>query len=212
MLKKQKHSLKRLSKYIIVGPTPFNWKVLAPYLKHSHLKLIFIDGGLVHYDKFLLKMPLLTKKAISMGDGDSSNQLMDMFKSDQNLSDLTYCLNYLSKQKDSETFIFVGFLGGRLDHQFFNLGEISRFVKKNKGQVLLEDKVEFLPKGLNILEINGLFSLGSFEDNKVKINGACLYQSKKWLPLPVLSSRGLSNIGSGKIEIESTSPLAIFYS
>ena len=85
-------------------------------------------------------------------------------------------------------------------------------MKKNKGQVLLEDKVEFLPKGLNILEINGLFSLGSFEDNKVKINGACLYQSKKWLPLPVLSSRGLSNIGSGKIEIESTSPLAIFYS
>ena len=212
MLKKQKHSQKLMSKYIIVAPPPFRWKVLTPLLKHPDLKLIFVDGGLIHYEKFLLKLPIPTKKAISMGDGDSSSRHMNLFKSDQNLSDLSYCLNFLTRQKNVETFMFVGFLGGRVDHQFFNLGEISRFVKKNKGQVLLEDKVKFLPKGLSVLNIKGLFSLGSFEDNKVKISGACLYQSHKWLSLPILSSRGLSNRGHGKIEIESLSPLAIFYS
>jgi len=212
MMKKQKHSQKPLSTYIIVGPTSFKWKVLTPYLKYADVKLIFIDGGLVHRKKFLVKAPLLTKKSQSIGDGDSSHQRMNMLKTDQNLSDLSYCLNFLSKQKNVGTFMFVGFLGGRIDHQFFNLGEISRFVKKNKGQVVLEDRIEFLPKGKNSLEIQGLFSLGSFEDVQIKIDGACLYKSKKWLSLPVLSSRGLSNVGNGKIEIESTSPLAIFYS
>ncbi len=212
MMKKQKHSQKPLSTYIIVGPTSFKWKVLTPYLKRPDVKLIFIDGGLVHREKFLLKAPLLTKKSQSIGDGDSSHQRMSILKTDQNLSDLSYCLNFLSKQKNVATFMFVGFLGGRIDHQFFNLGEISRFVKKNIGQVLLEDRIEFLPKGKMTVEIQGLFSLGSFEDARIKIDGACLYKSRKWLSLPVLSSRGLSNVGSGKIDIESTSPLAIFYS
>lgn len=212
MMKKQKHSQKPLSTYIIVGPTPFKWKVLTPYLKLPDVKLIFIDGGLIHRKKFLLKAPLLVKNSQSIGDGDSSRQRMTLLKTDQNLSDLSYCLHYLGQQKNVGTFIFVGFLGGRIDHQFFNLGEIFRFVKKNKGQVTLEDKIEFIPKGKSILEIQGLFSLGSFEDCRIKIDGACFYKSKKWLSLPVLSSRGLSNVGSGKVEIESTSPLAVFYS
>lgn len=212
MMKKQKHSQKPQSTYIIVGPTPFKWKVLTPYLKLADVKLIFIDGGLVHREKFLLKTPLLFKKSLSIGDGDSSNQRMSIFKTDQNLSDLSYCLNFLSKQENVSTFMFVGFLGGRIDHQFFNLGEISRFVKHKIGQVLLEDRIEFIPKGVNSMEIQGTFSLGSFEDAKIRITGACLYKSNKWLSLPVLSSRGLSNVGSGKINIESTSPLAIFYS
>lgn len=212
MMKKQKHSQKPLTTYIIVGPTSFKWKTLTPYLKHPDIKLIFIDGGLIHRRKFLLKVPTLTKTSVSIGDGDSSNQQMNMLKTDQNLSDLSYCLNFLSKQKNGGTFMFVGFLGGRIDHQFFNLGEISRFVKKNQTQVSLEDRINFLPQGKNVLEIQGLFSLGSFEDNKIKIDGACLYKSKKWLSLPILSSRGLSNVGSGKVEIESTSPVAVFYS
>lgn len=212
MMKKQKHSQKTLSTYIIVGPTSFKWKVLTPYLNHPDVKLIFIDGGLVHREKFLIKAPLLTKKSQSIGDGDSSNQRMSMLKTDQNLSDLSYCLNFLSKEKNVGTFMFVGFLGGRIDHQFFNLGEISRFVKKNTAKIILEDQIEFLPKGKTTVEIQGLFSLGSFEGTRIKIAGACLYKSSKWLSLPILSSRGLSNVGSGKIEIESTSPLAIFYS
>lgn len=212
MMKKQKHSQKPLSTYIIVGPTSFKWKVLTPYLKNADVKLVFVDGGLIHHKKFLLKAPLLVKNSCSIGDGDSSKKPMSMLKTDQNLSDLSYCLKFLGKQKQVGTFMFVGFLGGRLDHQFFNLGEISRFMKKNRAQVVLEDRIEFLPKGKKTLEIQGLFSVGSFEDAQIKIDGACLYKSKKWLPLPVLSSRGLSNVGSGKIDIESTSPLAIFYS
>lgn len=212
MMKKQTHSQKSISTYIIVGPTPFKWKVLKSFLKHPDVQLIFIDGGLIHYEKFFKQVPILTKNSFSIGDGDSSNKPMNMLKTDQNLSDLSYCLNYLSKQKNITTVMFVGFLGGRIDHQFFNLGEIYRFVKKNRGHVILENKIEFLPKGKNTLEIKGIFSIGSFEDTKIKINGACLYKTQKWLSLPILSSRGLSNIGSGKIEIESISPLAIFYS
>lgn len=211
MAKKQKHSEKQFSTYIIVGPTRFKWKTLVPYLCRFNAKLIFIDGGLTHFDKFLLKVPQLAKNSKSIGDGDSSSRPMDILKTNQNLSDLSYCLNFLSKKKNVATFIFVGFLGGRIDHQLFNMGEISRFVKKNKAQVLLEDKIEFLQKGKNILEIHGLFSLASFEENQIKIDGACLYKSKKWIPLPILSSRGLSNMGNGKVQIESTSPLSIFY-
>lgn len=89
---------KTLSKIIINlyhrWATPFKWKVLSPYLKHADVKLIFIDGGLIHRDKFLLKAPLITKKSLSIGDGDSSNQRMNMLKTDQNLSDLSYCLNF----------------------------------------------------------------------------------------------------------------------
>lgn len=212
MTKKQKHPEKLPATIIIVGPTSFKWKVLTPFLKRAQVKLFFVDGGLIHQKKFQKKAPLLTKKAQSIGDGDSSKKQMTMFKADQNLSDLSYCLNIMSKESPIETFLFVGFLGGRLDHQFINLGEISRFTKTTTAQILLEDKVEFFPKGKINVEIQGIFSLGSFEDNEIKIKGACLYKSRNWLKLPTLSSRGLSNVGSGKIEIESKSPLAIFYS
>ncbi|MEA9356508.1 hypothetical protein SHI21_09850 [Bacteriovorax sp. PP10] len=212
MTKKQKHSEKLPTTIIVVGPTSFKWKVLTPFLKRAQVKLFFVDGGLIHQEKFQKKAPLLIKKAESIGDGDSSKKPMTMFKDDQNLSDLSYCLNLMSKETHIQTFLFVGFLGGRLDHQFFNLGEISRFTKTTDAQILLEDKIEFFPKGKIDVEIQGIFSLGSFEDNQIKIKGACLYKSKNWLKLPTLSSRGLSNVGSGKIEIESKSPLAVFYS
>lgn len=212
MTKKQKHPEKLPETIIIVGPTPFKWKVLTPFLKRENVKLFFVDGGLIHQKKFQQKVPALTKSAETIGDGDSSKKPMTMFKSDQNLSDLSYCLNIMSKKENVRTFLFVGFLGGRIDHQFFNLGEISRFTKKVKAQILLEDKVEFFPKGVTEVEIQGVFSVGCFEDNQIKINGACLYKTRNWIKLPVLSSRGLSNVGSGKIEIESKSPLAVFYS
>lgn len=212
MTKKQKHSEKLPMTIIIVGPTSFKWKILTPFLKRTHVKLFFVDGGLIHKEKFQKKAPFLTKKAETIGDGDSSKKRMTMLKEDQNLSDLSYCLNMMNKEVDVETFLFVGFLGGRLDHQFFNLGEISRFTKTTSAQILLEDKIEFFPKGKFNVEIQGIFSLGSFEDNQIKIKGACLYKTRNWLKLPTLSSRGLSNVGSGKIEIESKSPLAVFYS
>ena len=212
MMKKQKHLEKDPSTFIIVGPTSFKWKVLTPFLRRANVKLFFVDGGLIHQDKFKKKTPELTKSSESIGDGDSSKEQMTIFKTNQNLSDLSYCLNFLSKEANVGTFLFVGFLGGRIDHQFFNLGEISRFTKKVKAKILLEDKVEFFQKGVIHLEIHGVFSLGSFEDNQIKIKGACLYKSRGWLKLPTLSSRGLSNVGSGKIEIESISPLAVFYS
>lgn len=212
MTKKQKHPLKGTITYIIVGPTPFKWKTLTPFLKQENVKILFVDGGLIHQSKFQKKAPQLCKEAISIGDGDSSKKPMMLLKTNQNLSDLSYCLHFLSKQKNVKTCVFLGFLGGRIDHQFFNLGEISRFQKKSRAKMLLDDKIEFFPQGKSTLEIYGRFSLGSFQDNKIKITGACLYKSKKWLLLPVLSSRGLSNVGDGLIEIESLTPFAVFYS
>jgi thiamine pyrophosphokinase len=212
MTKKQKHPEKHPLTIIVVGPTSFQWKVLTPFLKRPNVKLYFVDGGLIHQGKFQHKTPELLKTAESIGDGDSSKKRMTMFKTDQNLSDLSYCLKILNKEVNVETFLFIGFLGGRLDHQFFNLGEISRFTRTAKTQILLENKIEFFAKGKINLEIRGVFSLGSFEDNQIKIKGACLYKTRNWLKLPTLSSRGLSNVGSGKIEIESISPLAVFYS
>lgn len=216
MMKKQKHPQKKLSICIVVGPMPFSWSVLRPYLKSPETQVFFVDGGLIHREKFQKHAPHLLKNALSIGDGDSSKELMKIKKTDQNISDLAFFLQTIKGKKEIETYQFVGFLGGRLDHQLFNLGELSLFSKKLIGKIipkiLMENKVEFLVAGTHQVNIDGNFSLGSFEVNRIKLSGHCLYQSKKWLTLSPLSSRGLSNQGQGLIKIETLAPLAIFYS
>jgi thiamine pyrophosphokinase len=213
-MKKEKHPQKTLSTCIVVGPMPFSWKVLKTAIKDPKTQIFFVDGGLIHQKKFEKWAPLLLKNAQSIGDGDSSKKVMSIKKLDQNLSDLAFCLKVMKKNKKYEQFLLVGFLGGRLDHQLFNLGEIHHFLQEEKRSlsIHLEDKIEFLPVGLHQRNIHGPFSLGSFTPNKIKIWGDCEYQSKKWLDLPVLSSRGLSNQGFGLVSIETKTPLMVIVS
>ena len=148
MTKKQKHPEKVTTDLIIVGPMPFPWKSLKTYLNNPDSKLIFIDGGIKHWEKFKKKAPQLLKTSMTVGDGDSSQKVMTLKKVSQNTSDLGFLLSKLGKKSEHARFMLVGFLGGRLDHQLFNLGEITLFLKKfnqaNSPSICMDDKIQFL--------------------------------------------------------------------
>lgn len=213
MTKKLKHPEKISKTLIIVGPMPFPWSALKDSLDHPEVQLIFIDGGLVHLKKFKSKLPHLVKTMITAGDGDSSKKSMILNKTSQNFSDLAFLLSKLTGKSRPTRCLFVGFLGGRIDHQLFNLGEIALYLKKfsnlNAPYIQMDKKIVFIAAGIYQASILGIFSLASFEDNQIKITGNCEYQAKTWLKLPPVSSRGVSNVGYGQIRIESMKPLAI---
>lgn len=216
MIKKQKHPPKKEETVLAIGPMPFAMKSILKALKDKDTRVVFVDGGLVHREKLLKKAPLLIKNAISLGDGDSSKRPMTIKKTDQNISDLSFFLKTFSRKSNIGRFLFAGFLGGREDHQVFNLGELIHFIenhpkKKELPRFLFEDKIEFLPKGVHQLSVHGTFSIASLSPNKIKITGECQYQSKTWIVLYPLSSRGVSNVGSGIVTIETKKAVMVFY-
>lgn len=217
MIKKQKNLTKTLENnqktLIVVGPMKFPWSSLKSFLRSPNISLVFIDGGLSHLYKFKAKTPHLLKNYVSMGDGDSSNKVMTVKKSKQNVSDLAFLLSRIKGKMDLNKFVFVGFLGGRIDHQLFNLGELAQYLKKfpkhNAPLIQLDDKIVFVGAGVYHVQIEGTFSLAAFENNRIKITGDCQYEATSWISLTTLSSRGVSNIGFGDIKIETQKPLAI---
>jgi thiamine pyrophosphokinase len=220
MLEKQKHSEKPFMTCIVVGPMNFSWKVIKKHIKNPETQIYFIDGGLIHYEKFKKHFPKIaskgSKSAMSFGDGDSSQKAMTKKKTDQNISDLAFFLKNAPSNLAVESFLFVGFLGGRIDHELFNLGEIANFVgkwrMKHPPMLWMEDKIQFLSKGSHSLNILGHFSIASFSENKIFLKGDCLYKSKTWIKLSTLSSRGLSNEGHGTVEIKNQAVVALLYS
>lgn len=196
---------------------PFSKKILDFYFQKTSLEVVFIDGGAVHEKKFskFIKKRSLTPQYY--GDGDSSKKVMGHKKESQNLSDLAYYLESCALKKSHNTYkdyVFLGFLGGRIDHELINIGEIFRFMNffstKNAPKVSMEDKIEFFTKGHIETEIHGVFSVACLNKSSFKISGKCLYKTKGAIILEGLSSRGLSNIGSGVVKIDSTTPIAVF--
>lgn len=209
MTKKQKHH----ETLIIVGPMKFPWKAVIPFLKAKDAGLIFVDGGLVHEKNFKKKAPHLLADSFSAGDGDSSRKKMTMKKTSQDLSDLAWLLSHLTGMMKPKRCLLVGFSGGRMDHMLFNLGEVAQYLARFKKHcaplIQLDDKIIFTGAGSHTATIHGIFSLASFEKNKIKIKGQCEYQSKNWLTMAPLSSRGVSNVGYGEFTVETQKPLAI---
>lgn len=200
MTKKQKPT-EKFETAIIVGPMPFAQKHIK---KNWQGKLIFVDGGIIHKSKFKKKAPELSKNFITLGDGDGHESVrLSLKKRSQNFSDLAFCLHRLKKETALKKIILLGFLGGRRDHELFNLGEIALFLKNQKQVIVeFEDQIQFLPKGIHRIHFHGLFSLASLETNQIKVYGHSLYQLKKWTKLAPLSSLGLSNEARGEVIIE----------
>ena len=181
MTKKKKHPEISPSMCIVVGPMPFSPNLLKQQQKYSLKELVFIDGGSIHESKF---KTLIKKQKLSpqfYGDGDSSKKIMTHKKIDLSLSDLSYFLNERLQKKNYinyDLYLFVGFLGGRIDHQLINIGEFFHVMKnlnfKPAPRILLDDKIEFFAKGINEMCVQGIFSIASFEKCKIKISGDCL--------------------------------------
>lgn len=204
--------------FIIIGPCPFPIsKLKAELLKISNLSsgiLIFVDGGLRHRDKIIKIFPDKKFTSISIGDNDSSLEMLDVFKKDQDVSDLSFLLEWISVLTPRiATMSLWGFLGttSRYDHLLANLGEISRFsLHRNakKSLINMEHKVYFLQKGKYVFSSRKSFSLMAIKPVQITIRGNCAYPFKGHLK--PLSSRGLSNQGMGEFEIHTSGPLIFF--
>jgi hypothetical protein len=208
--------------FIIVGPMPFKWTDLPFNGNPKNTLVIFVDGGLTHFKTFQKKANPFLQSSISLGDGDSSPKKMQILKSDQDLSDLAFCLKMVKPiGKNAKSFCFVGFLGtkntpsNRLDHLLFNISEIFTFVKTMKFSgnpiIKMENEVSFFKKGAHKIRIHSLFSFMSLEKSTLKLSGKCLYKTTS-LSVAPLSSRGLSNLGSGVVSIESTKTFFLIFS
>ena len=105
----------------------------------------------------------------------------------------------------------MGFFGGRLDHQLVVIGNLFNQVNTYNCKVSLLDSRPMLifPRGKNIISIKGSFSILSLFHTIISINGDCTYQVQN-TELHPFSGHGLSNIGSGDVEIKSNQPIGIY--
>jgi thiamine pyrophosphokinase len=169
---------------------------------------IYIDGGVRFRSASAFP-------AISVGDGDSAPTALDeVLPKEKSYSDLAFVLRSLPQ---SITRVDMhGFLGGRRDHELANYGEVQHFLgeRAHFTRVAMwgkacEEVIAFC-KGRIMLNHNGVFSVFVLETTSVKISGACKYPLNREPALALLSSHGLSNEGSGPVEIEAGRPVFVF--
>ena len=163
--------------------------------------VIFVDGG---------ARSRLGREGIAVGDGDSAECDMDiLLNPDKDFSDLAFTLTQIPVQY--ATLHLVGFLGGRRDHELFNLGEVYRFLKARPGtgQASFDNKVSGYAAGQWEIERRGGFSIVVLEDTRLTLTGNVRYPCQQPTRFGVLDSLGLSNIGSGTIYIGCDAPVYV---
>ena len=167
---------------------------------------IFIDGGSRLKDNFHFENAL----NFSLGDGDSSNhssQLDIQLPSHKDLTDFEYALINLPGQVD-ELQLF-GFIGERLDHQLSLLAALDRWLSEGAKYCSLEGLILAHSAGKHRININGSFSILSFENCNMSLKGKCRYQLELQ-EIPKLSGHTVSNEGLGEIEIHCDRSFFIF--
>ena len=204
--------------FTIIGPCPFSVNKLKRELlklsDQSAIVLIYVDGGLRYRSHIAKIFPDQLPFSFSIGDNDSSIEVLDVLKKDQEISDLCFLLEWMAVLKPRIlTMSLWGFLGttSRYDHLLSNLGELYRFsISPNAKNVLInmEHKVYFLQEGKHLFSNKMSFSLMAIDPVKITIKGECVYPFKG--VLKPLSSRGLSNQGLGEFEISTSGPIIYF--
>lgn len=196
-----KQQIKAFKTLTLVGPiTP------KPVSSIKKFPQILVDGGTSFKAKHSLHF--------SVGDGDSFQKKLDLtLPREKDFSDLQFALTLIPKK--IKTVHFLGFLGGRKDHELINYGEIAYFLKKRKNTQChlwqnAKLKTLFLSQGVHEFDYTGIFSIVSFfPSSKVSIQGNCEYPLKKETTIKPFSSHGLSNLGFGKIKIKTTEPVMV---
>lgn len=164
---------------------------------------IFVDRG----NQFQTPHPL----HISVGDGDSAAHAVDQpLPATKDYSDLAYALAHIPAATSKVN--LLGFLGGRRDHEWLNIGETQRFLQNrtHPTECHFDQAVAGLSAGGWSLNLTGTFSVFAFRDTKVQMTGACRFQLNHETLLEALSSHGLSNEGHGDVRIVCRDPIFIF--
>jgi thiamine pyrophosphokinase len=164
--------------------------------------IIYVDGG-AHFRR--------STEGIAVGDGDSYDGKLDVsLNPAKDYSDLAYALaaipeNIIELQ-------LLGFLGGRRDHELFNLGEVHHYLKSRTApaRASFDDQVIGFSQGTWEFSHQGCFSVAVIEEALVTIRGDCLYPCNQPTLFPPLNSLGLSNEAKGTILIESTGTVFVF--
>lgn len=174
----------------LVGPFASKKNFMEP--------VIFIDSGTQYK----------TDVGISLGDNDSfDGELNIKLNPHKNFSDLAYALKNIPSRF---TIInLLGFLGGRRDHELFNLGEVSLFLKqRDMTTVFFDTEIIAYSAGKWEFELNQTFSLFSFEENQVTLTGNCKYPLENQ-KITGYDSFTLSNEANGSIELKNSTPILI---
>ena len=164
--------------------------------------VMFVDGG-----SRLRK----SGQGIALGDGDSFAGTLDvLLQPDKCFSDLAFALAHIP-----HTFCEVkllGFLGGRRDHELFNIGEAHHFLRTRKLPTIIQFEHEIMGYSCGQWQFErvGGFSVAVVEEAQVSIAGDCRYtcQASRFTPL---SSLGLSNVGSGTIQLHCDGPAFVLF-
>lgn len=194
--------LKTTQKAIIVGPC-----ALERSLEHETGVMLIIDGGLHHCQP-------KPAHALLIGDGDSCPaqtppEMFDLrLPQKKDRSDLSWGLGLLPQGVLQCE--FVGFRGGRFDHEMIVLGEIHHFLKtQSQCRVKLGQDIKGFGAGAHHIELKGLFSILSLETIHLSLEGEVEYEARN-LTLSPFSSHALSNHGNGMVMIQADAPFFIY--
>lgn len=198
--------LHHFKEWVFLGPMG---PALPDFLKS--LPIIGVDGGGNFSDKLDLWI----------GDADSINKNVltpnkIQLSKDKDKSDLAAGFELFEDLRLHIIHLW-GFMGGRRDHELFNLGEALKFLEnKQFCQIKFYEgtprviyhlvgpgKWDFIHKGT--------FSLGTHKSTKIKMFGDCHFKVLDFSLLECFSSFGLSNMAHGKFQIEAEGPVFIYY-
>lgn len=199
-------SLENKTEWIFVGP-------MGPFIPDTYLDrpIICVDGG-AHFSHRI---------DIWVGDADSFEKKVEcehlfQFPKEKDKSDLALAFELFSTGHHYK-FHLWGFLGGRRDHELFNLGESLSFLESHsQSEIFLYDEkgkisYQLLGRGQWTLHHRGPFSLGTHKKISLALSGACQYSMATQVTLNPLSSFGLSNHADGEIMINNEGPVFLYY-
>lgn len=199
-------SLKNKTEWVFVGP-------MGPSIPSifQDRPVICVDGG-AHFSE---------KIDIWVGDADSFEKKVECdhlfkFPKEKDKSDLALAFELFS-QSHHFKFHLWGFLGGRKDHELFNLGESLSFLESHhQSEILFYDETgkisyQLLGSGQWRLLHSGPFSLGTHKKISLELTGSCLYRMERKNILNPLSSFGLSNHADGEMILNNDGPIFLYY-
>ena len=187
----------------IVGPMP----AAKAAIRAAEPPLIWVDGGVNHRNA---DSP---HRGIAVGDGDSAAGDLDhALNPRKDYSDLAFVLQKLLHCAPAICDItLLGFLGGRRDHELFNLGESHHYLTaaQSPARIRFDNAICAYSKGEWTLSLNGIFSVLVFAAANITLTGACQYPIASAREIKPVQSVGLSNVGFGKITLRADAPVFI---